>query len=98
MELDEQEASGSSSEIIPSILNLDQDTEPLPQVMYGSETWHSQIPAVSVLSFLFDPANCFAFRIGFLLSPEIVSVNGGKTSSSHLVMLTYQECPARGAK
>lgn len=48
MELDEQEASGSASEIVSSALNLEDDTEPLPSVMFGAEPWHSQIPAVSV--------------------------------------------------
>lgn len=48
MELDEQEASGSSNEVVSSALNLEDDTEPLPSVMFGAEAWHSQIPAVSL--------------------------------------------------
>lgn len=49
MELDEQEASGSSSEVETPVLNLNDDTEPLPTVIIGSEPWHSQVPAVIII-------------------------------------------------
>lgn len=50
MEVDEQEASGSSSDSPSSIINLQGDTEPLPSVDLGSETWHDQVPAVSTFA------------------------------------------------
>lgn len=52
MEVDEQEASGSSNELtnsISSIINLQNDSEPMPAVEIGSESWHDQVPAVSIL-------------------------------------------------
>lgn len=48
MEVEEQEASGSSNELPNSILNLQTDPEPLPPVDLGSESWHNEVPAVSI--------------------------------------------------
>lgn len=48
MDVDEQEPSGSSTEsdrVTLPPLNLENDSEPLPKVVIGSEGWHSQVPA-----------------------------------------------------
>ncbi|KRT83619.1 hypothetical protein AMK59_3956 [Oryctes borbonicus] len=45
MEVEEQEASGSSNGSPSSIIDLQNDPEPLPPVDLGSESWHDQVPA-----------------------------------------------------
>lgn len=100
MELDEQEASGSSNEVETPVLNLHDDTEPLPAVIIGSEPWHSQVPAVIILLNIGELIfyMCFFNRIGYQSLHEIHRDNVGKTSSSHLVMPTCQVCPAKDVR
>ncbi|GJQ76871.1 hypothetical protein Trydic_g15077 [Trypoxylus dichotomus] len=45
MEIEEQEASGSSNGSPSSIIDVQNDPEPLPPVDLGSESWHDQVPA-----------------------------------------------------